>query len=135
MKPEDQYLVCGIVRAHCTLIHKTKLWAVSMMIPILSYYMQCMQVAIADRVYTFIASAVNVLGTNHDLFHSADGDALLDIIESVIPRYCPVYSLSFWNATIHEDLGILHTVVKTSHATLLDGSNLCSVGTHLGAHC
>ena len=41
---------------------------------------QCMQAAMADKV----AIALNLLGADQDLFNSADGDALLDLIDEYL---------------------------------------------------
>ena len=54
-----------------------KLRAVSMTIPVLSFYIRCIQAVMADRV----ARALNVLNADRNLFNSADGDVLLDLVD------------------------------------------------------
>ena len=50
-----------------------------MMIPAL-LVTQCLQAAMADK----IARALNLLSADQDLFNSADGDALLDLINEYL---------------------------------------------------
>ena len=51
-----------------------------MTIPALSSHAQCMQAAMADK----IARALNLLGSDRDLFNSADRDAFLDLIDEYL---------------------------------------------------
>ena len=51
-----------------------------MTIPTLSSHAHCMQQAMANK----LARALNVLGADRELFNSADGDALLDLIDEYL---------------------------------------------------
>ena len=53
-----------------------------MMIPALSPPAQCMQAAMAERVV--LALALYLLSADHDLFSSADAEALLDLINEYL---------------------------------------------------